>query len=333
MVHNTAHYASAWCVFCSTIIYRPSTTNNWINAHAPPLIYHYLDAVVRSGSIRKASEALAITSTALNRRILALEAELNVELFERLPKGVRLSSAGELFIDHVRKYLNEVERVKSQIADLSGERRGHISIACSQAILTSYLPKEIASYRQNHPAVTFDVSVRDREAAEQALLDRSADIALVFEPVQMADFQILFSIHQPVYALLPIDHPLADRSQLKLRECMDYPLALPTQAYGVRRLLEMSAQKSSLKLKAHIESDSFEYLRYQALTEGIITFQIEVGLPLNLKENGLIAIKLDERNVPPGILYIGQLKGRVLPVAPARFANQLIASLNNLSIP
>ena len=104
--------------------------------HLLPLTY--IDAVTKAGSIRKAAETLAITSTALNRRILAMEEELGVPIFERLPRGVRLTTAGEILIHHIREQLTDMERVKSQIADLTGERRGHVSIACSQALLSFF---------------------------------------------------------------------------------------------------------------------------------------------------------------------------------------------------
>ena len=54
--------------------------------------YEMVDAVVKSGSFRKASEIMSITSTALNRRVIALEEDLGVEIFERLPHGVRPTS-------------------------------------------------------------------------------------------------------------------------------------------------------------------------------------------------------------------------------------------------
>lgn len=53
----------------------------------------YIDAVARAGSIRKAADSLSITSTALNRRLLAIEEDLGVPIFERLPRGVRLNAA------------------------------------------------------------------------------------------------------------------------------------------------------------------------------------------------------------------------------------------------
>lgn len=296
--------------------------------HTLPL--RYIDAVVNAGSIRKAAHLLAITSTALNRRILAMEDELGVELFERLPRGVRLTAAGELFLHHVRTQLADLDRVKGQIADLKGIRRGHINMACSQALLSSFLPRQIAQYRGEHPNVTFGVHLRDRAQAEQALADMSADLALVFEPVQFADFQVLYSARQPIHAIMAATHPLAQKETVRLSDCLQYPLALPTKAYGVRYLLEQAMLNTSLKLEPVIESDSFAFLRYQALTEQVITFQIAIGSPVDSDRVGLVTRAMDTAEVPAGMLYLGQLRGRSLPVPAAKFANQLMTAFEAL---
>lgn len=287
----------------------------------------YIDAVAKAGSIRKAADSLAITSTALNRRILAVEEELGVQIFERLSHGVRLSSAGEILIHHIRHQLSDMERVKSQIADLSGVRRGHIAIACSQALLPFFLPQQIAHYRKEHPNVTFDVHLRDREAAEYALVDHTADLAIVFEPVRMADFHVLLRVRQPVYAVMSTQHPLASKSSVRLSDCLNYPLAMPTSPYGVRHLLDMAALSSAVRLDPVIQSDSFEFLRNHAVAENIISFQIPVGISNVTMTGQMTSIPLDSRDVPGGVLYMGQLRGRALPVASARFAAQLSSNL------
>ena len=256
----------------------------------------YIDAVVRAGSIRKAAEALSITSTALNRRILSMEQDLGVPIFERLPRGVRLSTAGEILIQHVRSQISDMERVRSQIADLTGVRRGHISIACSQAAMPVFLPEQIALYRREHPGVTFRVYRRDREVAEMALMDHTADLALVFEPV-------------------------------RLRDCLRYPIAMPTHLYGVRNVLEKAVLRSSIKLQPAIESDSFEFLRHYARQDKTICFQIPIGIASGRKGSDDVSCPIDERDVPPGILYLGQLRGRSLPVAVSRFAAQISSAL------
>ncbi|MGB0697077.1 MAG: LysR family transcriptional regulator [Rhodospirillaceae bacterium] len=285
--------------------------------------FRYVDAVAKAGSIRKAAETLAITSTALNRRILALEEDLGVPLFERVPQGVRLTAAGEVMIHQIRNQLSEMERAKSQIADLIGERRGHVRIACSQALLPYFLPEQIARYRQDHKAVTFEVLVRDRAAAEEALIDRSADIALVFEPVRMAEFQTLLTISQPVHAIMGAGHPLAGQKTLRLRECLEYPLALPTAPYGVRHLLEAAARRTSSDLRPSIQSDSFEFLRQYVGVDETLAFQLPIGLPKQTELDGIVHRPIDSRDVAPGYLYFGQLQNRILPVAASRFAMQM----------
>ncbi|MCA8928558.1 MAG: LysR family transcriptional regulator [Alphaproteobacteria bacterium] len=289
--------------------------------HLKPLTY--LLEVARIGSIRKAADALAITPSALNRRILALEEELGAPVFERLPRGVRLNTAGEILIHHIRNQASEMDRVRSQIADLAGVRRGHVSIACSQALLPFFLPRQIQTYRAEHPAVSFSVHLRDREAAERALVEYEADLALVFEPTRFADFHTILTVRQPVCALMAADHPLAGQSSVRLRECQQFPLALPLAPYGVRYLLDASAARLGTPLEPLIQSDSFEFLVAYSGAPDIIGFQIPIGLPEPEAFGDRVSIPLDARDVPPGLLYLGHLRDRTLPVAAARFADQL----------
>ena len=62
-------------------------------------VLNYVDEVARSGSIRKAADRLNVTASAVNRRIADLEDELGAALFDRQPRGVRLTAAGEVFLD------------------------------------------------------------------------------------------------------------------------------------------------------------------------------------------------------------------------------------------
>ncbi|GKX32571.1 MAG: transcriptional regulator [Rhizobiaceae bacterium MnEN-MB40S] len=285
--------------------------------------FRYIDTVARVGSIRSAAEALSITSSALNRRILAFEEELGEPIFERLPRGVRLNAAGEILINHIRNQIFDLERVRSQISDLTGIRRGNVNVACSQALVPYFLPRQISIYRDEHPGVTFGVYVRDRRTAEEALMDYSVDLALVFEPVRFADFQTILRIKQPVHAVMRAGHPLASHKVLRLRDCTAWPLALPTAPYGVRALLEAGTERSTLKAQPSIESDSFEFLRSFARVSSGIGLQIPIGLPTDSLDNDLVHRPIDTRDIPAGMIYMGHLRGRTLPVAAARFVDQL----------
>ena len=287
----------------------------------------FIDAVARAGSIRKAAEGLALTSTALNRRVLALEDELGVPIFERLPRGVRLSTAGELLIHHLRSQAADLEKLRGQIADLAGERRGYVAIACSQAFLPFFLPGEIGAYRREHPGVTFSVRVRDRAAAEAALVDHDADLALIFEPVRLSEVQILGSARQGIHAVMAEDHPLASKASVRLRDVAEYPVGLPTAQYGVRHLIDLALLTSSVSLRVVLDADHFEFLRRYPGQEDLITFQIPIGLPETGAE-GIVSRPVDVRDVPEGRLYLCQLRGRALPVAAAKFAAQMARALD-----
>lgn len=283
----------------------------------------YIDEVAKAGSIRKAAEILAITPSALNRRVLAVEAELGVAIFERMARGVRLSTAGEILVHHIRRQVADIERVRSQIADLSGVRRGHVSIACSQALLRHFLPRQIESYRQAHPAVTFSVYVRDGPAAEKALSDHTADLALIFEPERFVDFQTITTADQPVRAVMRNGHPLADQSRIRLRDCLQYPLAVPLAPSGVRALLEAVAVHTKARFEPVLQSDNLDLLTGYASIGDTIAFQAAIGLPPAGEFDDRVSRPIDSRDLQPSVLHMGQLRDRILPVAAARFADQL----------
>lgn len=293
-------------------------------------LLRYVDEVARAGSIRKAAERLNLTASALNRRIQDIEDDLGTQIFERLPRGVRLNAAGELLIRHIRAQLADMNRVRSQIEDLSGFRRGTVSIACSQALAYELLPIAIAAYRREFPLVEFDVKVRDHTDALRALGEFEVDLALVFRPSVMADFQVLASAEQRLVAIMAADHPLAAGTTVRLRDCANYPLALPDRSYGGRQLLDEATSRSSYRFEPVVESNSFEFLRNYVRFEQAITFQIEIGAPATLRDrHGLIARPVDLRDIPSARLAMGQLRGRALPVAAAKFAEQLARRLTS----
>jgi len=285
---------------------------------------------MRAGSIRKAAEDTNLTASALNRRIQNFEQEFGWPIFERLPRGMRLNPAGELLMQHIRLQKTDLARVQSQVADLSGQRRGHVSIACSQALLPYFLPQQIAIYRAEHPGVSFTVNVRDRAQAERDLATFSSDLALVFEPVHLVDFEVLYSLPQSVHAVFKNDCPLAQKSEIRLRDCLPYPLVLPSAAYGVRHLMDAAAAQRGHTLTPVLETESFDLIRHYVTRENAIGFQIPIGLSIQ-EQDSIAHWPLSKKDIPAGRLLLGQMKGRALPVASAKFGQQLVAALAGLA--
>jgi DNA-binding transcriptional LysR family regulator len=287
---------------------------------------HYFDAVARAGSIRKAAERLNVTSSAVNRRIMDLEAELETPLFERRPRGVRLTAAGELFIHHVRGQAADLDRVRSQIEDLKGLRRGTVRISASQALVLDFLPREVAAYRARFPFVNFDVRVQDHIKAMQSLADYAVDLVLVFRPPYLPNFRPLMTFEQRLVALMPADHPLAAKPSIRLRDCAQYPVALAESEIGGRQLLDEALARRKLRFNIVAQSNSFEFLRHLVMRDNVISFQIGIGAASD-ERRGIVTREIDERDSPHADLVLGQLNDRNLPVASAKFAEQLTQSL------
>jgi DNA-binding transcriptional LysR family regulator len=260
---------------------------------------------------------------------LALEEEVGTPLFERLPSGVRLNTAGELFIQHIRSQMTDLSRVLSQISDLSGVRRGHVIVSGGPEILSSFLPGQIAKYRQDFQAVQFDVLRQTPEQSLTALMNFETDMAFIFDSVLPSDLDIVASVSQPLFALVHADHPLAEQQILKLQDCLAWPIISPLSEGGLKTMLEVGRLRTAANLQTVIKTDEPNFISDYIRNENAIGF----GIPLSFEENtqivtGLKSIAIDERDVPPGIVHLVQRKGRVLSVAAAKFIDQIVQALN-----
>jgi len=293
------------------------------------LLTHVVE-VARTGSIRKAAERLNLTPSAMNRRIQDLETEVGTPLFERRPRGVKLTTAGEMFVRYARSQIADSERMRSQIEDLRGLRRGPVQIACSQALAHDFLSSRIASFQKQHPKVVFDVKVMDHERALAALAAYEVDLALVYRPAMWPSLRVIASIPQRLVVILRSDHPLAGKKSIRLSECADYPAALPDRTLSGRQILDEITARRNLHFNMLAESNSFEMLRGLVFRCNMISFQIEIGAPSDGLGMGLVGCPVDTRDIPTADLVLCQLRGRNLPVAAATFAEVLAKSLSEI---
>jgi DNA-binding transcriptional LysR family regulator len=289
----------------------------------------YVDEVARAGSIRQAAERLHVAPSAVNRRILDLEDELGTPIFERLPRGMRLTAAGELFVQHIRARAAELEDVRSQIEDLQGLRRGRVSLVASQALAPIFLPSVVASFRRAHPLAVHQVRIGDHLQALASLRAFDADLAFVFNLSPESDIEVMAEFEQRLVAVMHRDHPLAARASVRVRDCADYPLVLPNREIGGRQLLERFLARGSVKLRPVVESNCFEFLRGCLYHDQAVSFQIAIGAVED--GGGLVARPIEDRHFPHGRLMLASLRGRQLPVIAHAFARHLLSAVDDRS--
>lgn len=287
----------------------------------PPRIFTYVDAVARHGSIRKAASTLHIVSSALNRRILDLEEELGAALFERLPRGVRPTAAGELYLAYIRRSIRDLEHVGAQIDGLKRLLRGRVRLAVAESVTGYMLPTAIAQFQALHPDVAFHVWIDGPKGLTDALATDAADLILTHDPADRPEVSVIASAHQPLCALVAQAHPLAGRSSVRLRDCVAYPIALPDGTLAARGLIDKALIRASFKLEPSLVSNSVELTKTFAKQSQAVCFQFRIaGKP---DPSGLRAIPLTDPGFAQATLALAARRGRVLPVAAAAFADLL----------
>jgi DNA-binding transcriptional LysR family regulator len=289
----------------------------------PPRVLTYVDAVARCGSIRKAADVLNIASSALNRQILDLEADLGAPLFERLPRGVRMTSAGEAFLVYCRLVISELKLVESRIEQLRGLVRGQVSVAAAESVAGELLLSAITQFQETHPNVRFHVRIGAPEELIEALVADQVDLILTHDAPRRKDVAIIATAPQALCAMMVPDHPLARRDNLRLRDCLAFPLALADTTLAGRALIEQVLAVASFDLDPRLVSNSVEAMKAFAHMNRGVCFQFRNPGKALIPPGDMIAIPLIDPPLLQARLLLATRRSRVLPVAAAAFAEQL----------
>jgi DNA-binding transcriptional LysR family regulator len=289
--------------------------------HAPVL--KYFDTVVRLGSIRKAAEQLNVASSAINRQLLILEDTLGARLFERLPRGVRLTPAGEVLIKHVRNTLRDFDVARSDIEDLKGLRKGNIVVAATEGVAAEFLPRVLCQFHKQHPGITFTVTVSSGDELMAVLRSNEADIGFMFNPPPKSGMVWGASASLRIGAVMKPDHPLARRADLRLGECQPYPVILPDITFPNRAWLDTAIAASALQFQMAVCSNSFQLMR-ELVKEGMgIAFQTTIGIEAELGTGELVYVPLGDPAIAPSVLVALVRAKQALHPAAAMFLDDV----------
>jgi DNA-binding transcriptional LysR family regulator len=295
----------------------------------PPRAYAYIDAVARSGSIRKAAAQLNVASTALNRKILDIEQEIGTPLFERLPRGVRLTAAGEVLLVAIRRSMGEMRSAVSQIEQLRGLVRGTVRIACAQSVTSDLVPQAIAGYQEKHPGVHFHLSSGVTSAMIAALLRDDVDIVLAHDPPPSEALQIIAEAPQPLCVMMRPDHPLAGRASLRLAELQKYRVAMGDQTFHTRTVIDEIVRRSRLSFDIVLQASSVQAIKAYTIATGAISFQYEIGTRREVERGELSVVPLSDAPLAGNRLVLACRAGRLPPIAAVTFCEHLAQMMKN----
>jgi DNA-binding transcriptional LysR family regulator len=229
-------------------------------------------AVVEAGNYSQAAATLHMTQPAVSQHIHALEEHLGgTKLFRRVGQRMVPTHAGEELLVSARELVRLAERAEQNIMALRGQVAGRVALGCTPSSGERLLPRLLAAFREQFPAVSLAVSVAPAEDLLDALSDRSVAMLLIEEQQRRRGLEAVPIGGEPVVLLAPTGHPLLKQEQVPPGVLRELPLALPRPGAPMRRVVEEGLRRRGVlvtDLQPSLESDSVTAL-VQAARAGL----------------------------------------------------------------
>jgi DNA-binding transcriptional LysR family regulator len=300
-----------------------------LRIHAPAI--QYFDAVRRAGSIREAARRLNVASSAVNRQVLNLEAEVGAKLFERLTSGLRLTAAGEVLAQHVMTVLRDAERAKSELDALQGLRIGHVDLVTLEGLCHRVVPEAVAAIQARQPRVTISTGILGSGDIPAAILSGDAHLGLAFEVRRRPALRQIAMARVRLGAVVSPDSPLARKASIGLQDCAGTPLILPRENFANRDQIEALLQRRSAGMRVQYEAGSVELMKQMVLRGLGIAFMTRIGLEAELDAGRLVHVPLhQDRTSIHSELGLYARADTALSAATAAFAQHLTEILAGL---
>ena len=290
-------------------------------------VLRYFEAVAEAGSIRRASERLHISPSAVDRQILKLEDYFGTPLFERRPNGMRLTDAGQLVLRHSRETLHDFARLRGDIDNLRGIVSGQVTISTLDSLTVHFLPEAVARFVAVHPAVQIRVIALDPVETMHSVAQGNADLGLTFSPARRRGISLLADVPSPMCAIMKPDHELAARKSVTLDECRACRLMYQDHSASMQPFFgnEMEAFKSAHKPVAI--SNTLAVLKRLLLRGVGIAFYTRLGFAEELASGRLVAIPLEGERLSALRLCLIAPSDRMPTVAARAVAEHLQQAL------
>jgi LysR family transcriptional regulator, hca operon transcriptional activator len=293
----------------------------------------YFIAVAEEGSLLTAAQRRLNTSQpSLSRQIRDLESEIGVKLLERQTRGVALTAAGRVFLDHARLALLQVE------AATEGARRAEqpeklvfaMGFLAGQAVV--WLPHALRIIREEAPGVEITLWSQSSPELAQALMRGRLDVAFLRPETQTTGLSFKFLAQEPLIAVLPADHRLTASKKIRPQDLARETYISAARASPVlHSVVQNYASTVGITLKAEYDGENLSAAMSLVASTGGVTL-----IPLyaqNMLTPNVVARALD--GVPPTIdLTLGYNEANSSPLLRRLLSrsDELVANVQNQSI-
>src|ERR1043166_3892630 len=178
----------------------------------------YFIAVARHRNFTRAAKRLSLATPALSLQIQKLEKELGTRLLNRGQKETVLTPSGEILFERAQALLNMADSVKQSVAEVSDLRAGRLVIAFIPPLGSNWLPETLRAFRSTFPCLNLLTHEETSLGVAALVEDATAELGFLELPTNNQLFEVKEIWNEPIYALLPSDHPLAAKKNIALSQ-------------------------------------------------------------------------------------------------------------------
>lgn len=279
---------------------------------------------IEEGQIGRAAIREHIAPSAATKRIQDLEDLAGLKLFDRNPKGVVPSAAGEVFARHIRMVLANLDEMRREIGEFTEGVRGHVGISAPRLLIMQFLGKEIGDFTRRFPLVNVELKEDSNSNAVRAVASGDVDLAVFVANSELA-CDMIDSVEcrtDRLVAVMPHGHPLCEHSSISLEELLELDLIGLAPNNTIMSDLRKAAKKIGHDLQPKFTVHSVEAARSLVCAGLGVTVQPECML--SLEDCDHVATVALSGSWARRIHCIGTLRGKVLTAATKALIEQLM---------
>lgn len=217
----------------------------------------YVCAIAETGSFSRAAERCQIAQPSLSQQVLKLEEDLGARLFDRLGRSIRVTEAGRAFLPHARSILEQMEAARSSVAEKKGDVRGSVAVGVIPTIAPYLMPRYATGFARKFPDAKLRIVEETTPVLVERLRDLSIDLAILAIPLRHKDLELFPIRTEPLFAVLPKDHPRATAESLALKSLRGEPFVMLRDGHCFRDLSLATCMHARITPNIAFESDQF----------------------------------------------------------------------------
>ena len=279
----------------------------------------YFLTVVDTGSVNGAAARLNVVSSAVSRQIAGLEQRLHNQLFERHPKGMRVTEVGRILADHARRVEADAARTYAEIDGQNGRYTQTVKIAGAPGFAAYALPRKFAAFQAEHPTIRFKLHILDAVLVAERVRSAQADIGVTYSHTAEKDIAVIYSHPAEIVAVMRPGHPLAASESLHITQLSAYPLALPDGGSALRQVLDMACSLYNVTLSPAFTSNLPGAAYHYVQASDAVTLCARLTASEHLESGRLICRPINDALLNAGQLQFQTHASRPLSDAAHRF--------------